>query len=106
MIQRKQCHFRILSFLEEYLPKDFLDIIVGGEDVKAAKPSPKGVLFALEHLGSTPKEILYIGDSTVDAECRSGFCRSAQRDDYRRRTSSLSALDDNEKSWRVSLAYF
>ena len=68
MIQRKQCHFRILSFLEEYLPKDFLDIIVGGEDVKAAKPSPKGVLFALEHLGSSPKETLYIGDSTVDAE--------------------------------------
>ena len=28
--------FRILSFLEEYLPKDFLDIIVGGEEVKAA----------------------------------------------------------------------
>ena len=60
--------FRILSFLEEYLPKDFLDIIVGGEDVKAAKPSPEGVRFALEHLGSTPQETLYIGDSTVDAE--------------------------------------
>ena len=60
--------FRILSYLEEYLPKDFLDIVVGGEDVKAPKPSPEGVLFALEHLGSTPEETLYIGDSTVDAE--------------------------------------
>lgn len=60
--------FRILSFLKEYLPEDFLDIVVGGEDVKAAKPSPEGVLFALEHLGSTPQETLYIGDSTVDAE--------------------------------------
>ena len=29
--------FRILSYLEEYLPKDFLDIVVGGEDVKAPK---------------------------------------------------------------------
>ena len=47
--------FRILSYLEEYLPKDFLDIVVGGEDVKAPKPSPEGVLFALEHLGSTPE---------------------------------------------------
>ena len=28
--------FRILSFLEEYQPEDFLDIVVGGEDVKAA----------------------------------------------------------------------
>ena len=60
--------FRILSFLEEYQPEDFLDIVVGGEDVKAAKPSPEGVKFALEHLRSTPKETLYIGDSIVDAE--------------------------------------
>lgn len=60
--------FRILSFLEEYLPEDFLDIIVGGEDVKTPKPSPEGVLFALERLGSTLQETLYIGDSTVDAE--------------------------------------
>src|SRR5699024_4759488 len=52
--------FRILSFLEEHLPEDFLDIVVGGEDVKTAKPSPEGVKFALEHLGSTPQETLYI----------------------------------------------
>lgn len=60
--------FRILSFLKEYQPEKFLDIVVGGEDVKTAKPSPEGVLFALKHLGSTPQETLYIGDSTVDAE--------------------------------------
>lgn len=60
--------FRILSFLKEYLPEEFLDIVVGGEDVQAAKPSPEGVKFALEHLGSTCQETLYIGDSTVDAE--------------------------------------
>lgn len=41
---------------------------MGGEDVKAPKPSPEGVKFALEHLGSSPEETLYIGDSTVDAE--------------------------------------
>lgn len=60
--------FRILSYLEDYRPKDFLDIVVGGEDVKAPKPSPEGVFFALEHLKSTPSETLYTGDSTVDAE--------------------------------------
>lgn len=60
--------FRILSFLEAYLTEDFFDIIVGGEDVDAPKPSPEGVLFALNQLGSTPQETLYIGDSTVDAE--------------------------------------
>ena len=60
--------FRILSFLDEYLPENFLDIVVGGEDVQTAKPSPEGVNFALEHLGSAPQETLYIGDSTIDAE--------------------------------------
>ena len=66
--------FRILSFLDEYLPENFLDIVVGGEDVQAAKPSPEGIKFALEHLGRTPQETLYIGDSTVDAEtaCNAG----------------------------------
>lgn len=60
--------FRILSYLNDYLPEDFFDIVVGGEDVNTPKPSPEGVLFALEHLGSTLQETLYIGDSTVDAE--------------------------------------
>ena len=60
--------FRILSYLNEFLPENFFDIIVGGEDVSAPKPSPIGVLYALEHLGSSPEETLYIGDSTVDAE--------------------------------------
>ena len=60
--------FRILDYLNNYLPEDFFDIVVGGEDVKAAKPSAEGVQFALEHLKSTQNETLYVGDSTVDAE--------------------------------------
>lgn len=60
--------FRILSFLENHLPEEFFDVIVGGEDVRNAKPSPEGLYFALEQLGSNPKETLYIGDSTVDAK--------------------------------------
>lgn len=60
--------FRITDFLKDYLPEDFLDIIVGGEDVKNAKPSPEGILLALERLGSSKQETLYVGDSTVDAE--------------------------------------
>ena len=60
--------FRILSFLEDYLPGDFLDIVVGGEDVQTAKPSPEGLNYAIEHLGSKKQDTLYIGDSTVDAE--------------------------------------
>ena len=44
------------------------DIIVGGEDVSAAKPSPEGVLMALDRLQVSREEVLYVGDSVVDAE--------------------------------------
>lgn len=60
--------FRILSFLNDYLPDDFFDIVVGGEDVSAPKPSPEGVFFAIKHLGCAPQNVLYIGDSAVDAK--------------------------------------
>lgn len=60
--------YRILSFLKNHLPEDFFDIIIGGEDVQQAKPSPEGLLLALERLNVSPDEVLYIGDSTVDAE--------------------------------------
>lgn len=60
--------YRILELLSQYLPDGFLDIIVGGEDVKTAKPSPEGLLFAINHLNCRKEEVLYIGDSTVDAE--------------------------------------
>lgn len=60
--------FRILSFLKDYFPEDWLDIIIGGEDVKHPKPHPEGVLLAIERLQENPSHILYIGDSTVDAE--------------------------------------
>ena len=45
-----------------------LDIIVGGEDVKTPKPSPEGLMFAIGRLGLETADVLYCGDSTVDAE--------------------------------------
>lgn len=60
--------YRILELLNRHLPHDFLDIIVGGEDVKTHKPSPEGLLFAIDHLGVEKENVLYLGDSTVDAE--------------------------------------
>lgn len=41
---------------------------MGGEDVQTAKPSPEGLLYALEQLKADKATTLYIGDSTVDAE--------------------------------------
>lgn len=67
IISTKYRH-RILSFLKDHLPEDFFDIIIGGEDVQQAKPNPEGLLLAIERLAVPSKQVLYIGDSTVDAE--------------------------------------
>ena len=60
--------FRIHDTMDQHLPADFLDIVVGGEDVTRAKPDPEGLLHAITELGVEKKDVLYIGDSTVDAE--------------------------------------
>lgn len=67
IISTKYRH-RILDYLKDYLPDDFFDIVIGGEDVKQPKPHPEGLLLAIERLNVRPEETLYIGDSTVDAE--------------------------------------
>lgn len=60
--------YRIKELLDRHFPTHFMDIIVGGEDVKAAKPSPEGLLYAIRQLHVTKAETLYIGDSAIDAE--------------------------------------
>lgn len=60
--------YRIMELLSKKLPENFLDIIIGGEDVKNAKPSPEGLNLAIYKLGIAKDDVMYIGDSTVDAE--------------------------------------
>jgi phosphoglycolate phosphatase len=58
--------------IEEILTRDnlnqYFDYVVGGEDVICHKPNPEGLLKALEKLGISKNEALYVGDSTIDAE--------------------------------------
>lgn len=60
--------YRIQELLQPLLPQDFLDVLIGGEDVHVAKPDPEGVLMALQHIGVQAEDVLYIGDSIVDAQ--------------------------------------
>lgn len=60
--------YRIKELLDQHLPENFFNIIIGGEDVSTAKPSPEGILLAMKHLNVSKEEILYIGDSIVDAK--------------------------------------
>lgn len=61
-------HYRIDAILAKFDMNDMVDIIVGGEDVKTPKPDPEGLLFAIEQLQLERTNILYVGDSIVDAE--------------------------------------
>lgn len=60
--------YQIMELAKNNIPEGIIDLIVGGEDVKTAKPSPEGVFLALENLGTDKDTTLYIGDSIVDAE--------------------------------------
>ena len=61
-------HYRIEQILAKFGAEKLVDVIVGGEDVKEPKPSPEGLLLAAERLEAEKEQILYVGDSLVDAE--------------------------------------
>lgn len=60
--------YRIMELMGQKLPEGILDLVVGGEDVTAHKPSPEGLLWAVNKLNTSLDQVLYVGDSTVDAE--------------------------------------
>ncbi len=61
-------HYRIEQILTKFDATKWIDLIVGGEDVKEAKPNPEGLLYAITRLQVERDEILYVGDSLVDAK--------------------------------------
>ncbi|MDV3927650.1 serine kinase [Elizabethkingia anophelis] len=60
--------YRIMEFVEKEFPKEFFDIVIGAEDVRAHKPDPAGLILAINNLQSDLERCLYIGDSIIDAK--------------------------------------
>lgn len=60
-------HYRVEAILRKFSVEELVDVIIGGEDVKAEKPSPEGLLAAISRLGVQKRDTLYVGDSLVDA---------------------------------------
>lgn len=60
--------YRIEAVLMRDRLENAFEIIVGAEDVAAHKPDPSGLSEAIGRLGRSPAEVLYVGDSIVDAE--------------------------------------
>lgn len=61
-------HYRIQQILSKFNATHLIDLIVGAEDVKFEKPDPEGLLWAIGKLGIHRDEVLYVGDSLVDAK--------------------------------------
>lgn len=61
-------HYRIEQILKKYNAGQLIDLIIGAEDVKVEKPSPEGLLRAIDYLHVAKEEVLYVGDSFVDAK--------------------------------------
>lgn len=54
---------------------DLLDLVVGGDEVRRAKPHPEGLGLALEKLGLCPEQVLFCGDTVIDAAtAQAGGC--------------------------------
>ncbi|MCI9080893.1 MAG: HAD family hydrolase [Lachnospiraceae bacterium] len=60
-------HYRIDDILKKYQAENLADLIVGGDDVKRPKPDPEGVLQVLGQWHMDKNQVLYVGDSLVDA---------------------------------------
>lgn len=59
---------RINKILEYLNCREYVDYIIGYEDVLTHKPSPEGLMKALDYFSCIKEEVLYVGDSYIDAE--------------------------------------
>ncbi|MGN1133197.1 MAG: HAD family hydrolase [Oscillospiraceae bacterium] len=60
--------YRIVDSFSAKVGRIPVDVIIGGSEVKNAKPDPEGLNLMSEKLGIAKSDILYIGDSYIDAE--------------------------------------
>ena len=59
--------YRIEEILAREGLLDRFRVIIGGEDVNEHKPHPSGLIAAMSRMHMDTDDVLYVGDSTVDA---------------------------------------
>ena len=60
--------YRVRNIMKKFDAEALLDVVIGVGDVSKVKPDPEGLLLAVKQLGVKIEEVLYVGDSYVDAE--------------------------------------
>lgn len=59
---------RIKSILNYLDCTDCIDYVIGFENVSSHKPDPEGLNMAIKYFNSNKEEVLYVGDSIIDAQ--------------------------------------
>lgn len=47
---------------------DYFGVVIGGDTLATRKPDPEGLLLAIDRLGGTRHDALYVGDSEIDGD--------------------------------------
>ncbi len=59
--------YRIEETFRQHTTSFPVDLIIGGEDVTIPKPDPQGLELIISKFGACKADVLYIGDSYIDA---------------------------------------
>jgi len=59
---------RIDKILEHLNCRKYVDYIIGYENVTTHKPNPEGLMKALDYFNCKKEDVLYVGDSYIDAK--------------------------------------
>ena len=62
----------ISRIMDRFGLRDTLELILGSYDVTHHKPHPEGILKALDQMKVAPEELLYCGDTILDAQAAQG----------------------------------
>lgn len=54
--------------MKHLFPKELFQVSITGDDVVEPKPHPEGIIKAMNILGCTPQETIFVGDSNADIE--------------------------------------
>ena len=60
--------YRIVDTFRCHTSSMPVDMIIGGEDVTLPKPDPQGLELMISKFGACKEDVLYIGDSYIDAQ--------------------------------------
>ena len=60
--------YRATQALEKYGLTHLFDVVIGNEHVSEYKPSPQGLNLAITQLSACKEDVLYIGDTVIDAQ--------------------------------------